>query len=218
MPSRHLARPPPTRGRLQSVPVPPPAKRAVPVFGILAAEEGERIQGGFHLGLVEPLGQLSAREARLHVDKLLPLIANLAEKVSLRGSGYYIGTTGNGGLLICLGATESAQESGWAVVLDQREPGWPHARIHNDSFREFATYRRALEFDATSMAEHVPAARRQHRFASYQGSPLNSGTVATRFRSRVAAFASQRGSERTTCASSLTRSSARCASTLSSSS
>ncbi|HZH02712.1 MAG TPA: hypothetical protein VEY30_02940 [Myxococcaceae bacterium] len=70
-----------------------------------------RDEGGFHLSLIEPLGQLSVREARLHVDQLLPLIANLAEKVSLRGSGYYIGTTGNGGLLIYLGAAESPQES-----------------------------------------------------------------------------------------------------------
>lgn len=70
-----------------------------------------RDEGGFHLSLVEPLRQLSTREARLHVDQLLPLIANLAEKVSLRGSGYYIGTTGNGGLLIYLGATQPAQES-----------------------------------------------------------------------------------------------------------
>lgn len=68
-----------------------------------------RDSGGFHLNIVEPLSQVPTREARLHVDQLLPLFANLAEKVAVQGSRYYIGTTGNGGLLIYLGGTEAAQ-------------------------------------------------------------------------------------------------------------
>jgi hypothetical protein len=67
-----------------------------------------RDQGGLHIGVVEPLGQLSIGEAKSYLDLLLPAVANFAETVTRGGGAYYIGTTGNGGLLVYLSANSSA--------------------------------------------------------------------------------------------------------------
>lgn len=66
-----------------------------------------RDQGGLHIGIVEPLGQVSVGEAKSYLDLLLPAVANFAETVTRGGGAYYIGPTGNGGLLVYLSANNS---------------------------------------------------------------------------------------------------------------
>jgi hypothetical protein len=66
-----------------------------------------RDEGGFHLSVVEPLRHLSARDARAHLDQLLPALANFAEVILGNDRSYYVGVTGNGGLFVYLSPSET---------------------------------------------------------------------------------------------------------------
>lgn len=65
-----------------------------------------RDEGGFHISVVEPLRHLSVRDARAHLEQLLPALANFAE-VILTDRSYYVGVTGNGGLFVYLSPSET---------------------------------------------------------------------------------------------------------------
>lgn len=66
-----------------------------------------RDEGGFHVNVVEPLRDVSVRQARAYVDQMLPALANLTEKLLPVGRSYYIGVTGNGGLFVYLSPEEA---------------------------------------------------------------------------------------------------------------
>jgi hypothetical protein len=70
-----------------------------------------RDEGGLHIGVVEPLGRLSVREARSYLEQLVPAIANLAETVTHGHGACYIAATGNGGLLLYLSANDLNPQS-----------------------------------------------------------------------------------------------------------
>ncbi len=66
-----------------------------------------RDEGGFHVSVVEPLRHLSVRDARAHLEQLLPALANFAEVILGKDRSYYVGVTGNGGLFVYLSPSET---------------------------------------------------------------------------------------------------------------
>ena len=87
--------------------VPAPASLDVRYRARTQLFERLRDQGGLHISVVEPLRHLSAREARAHLDQLLPALANFAEVVLGTDRSYYVGVTGNGGLFVYLSPSET---------------------------------------------------------------------------------------------------------------
>jgi hypothetical protein len=71
-----------------------------------AAYQRMRDEGRFLLEIPEPVGGLSRAQAADYLDDVLPAVANVAEVVMERPDSYYIAVTGNGGILVYLGARE----------------------------------------------------------------------------------------------------------------
>jgi len=62
-----------------------------------------RDEGRFHVQVDAPVTELSRNQAYDFLDDMLPAVANLAEIVMGSSKSYYIGVTGNGGILVYLG-------------------------------------------------------------------------------------------------------------------
>ena len=70
-----------------------------------------REEGGFHVSVVEPLRDVSVRQAKAYLDHMLPALASLTETLLGTERSYYIGVTGNGGLFVYLSPSEARAPS-----------------------------------------------------------------------------------------------------------
>jgi hypothetical protein len=59
-------------------------------------------EGRFVLEIEEPIVQLTPKEARTHLDDMLPAVAHLVERIKGSNRSHYIGLAGNGGIVIYL--------------------------------------------------------------------------------------------------------------------
>jgi hypothetical protein len=69
-----------------------------------AAYRKMRDEGRFLLEIPEPVAELSKAQAADYLDDVLPAVASVAEVMMERSDSYYIAVTGNGGILVYLGA------------------------------------------------------------------------------------------------------------------
>lgn len=70
-----------------------------------------RDEGGFHVSVVEPLREVSVKQAKAYLDQMLPALASFTETLIGDERSYYIGVTGNGGLFVYLSPTEARAAS-----------------------------------------------------------------------------------------------------------
>lgn len=77
-----------------------------------AAYNRMREEGDFQVTIPKPVGELSTKEANEYLDDLLPAVANIAEAVIGASRSYYIGLTGNGGILVYLRPASRSRRTG----------------------------------------------------------------------------------------------------------
>ena len=63
-------------------------------------------EGNFLVEVPKPVRQLSAKEAKDYLDEVLPAVAHLVEVAIGTKRSYYIGLTGNGGIMVYLAPTK----------------------------------------------------------------------------------------------------------------
>ena len=68
-----------------------------------AAYRRMREEGDFRVEITKPVAELTTKEASEYLDDFLPAVANMAEILLGNTKTYYIGVTGNGGILVYLG-------------------------------------------------------------------------------------------------------------------